>query len=99
MKASYYWRGIIRFILEEYFKLCVRIMLSRREPRFDNASDFFDFFLTLFFTLVVIAGPITGHLLIHKYAKELDQQSFKKKFGSLTEGYKTDGVFGSEATR
>ena len=95
MKANYYWRGIFRLILESYWDLCLGISLSWTEPRFDNASDIFDFLLTCFFTLVLIAVPIIGHLLIRKYADELDKEVFQKRYGSLTEGYKTTGFVGT----
>ena len=86
-------------MLESYWDLCLGICLSWTEPRFENVSDIFDFLLTCFFTLVVIAGPIIVHSLIRKYANELDKEVFQKKYGSLTEGYKTEGVLGSESTR
>jgi hypothetical protein len=47
-------------------------MLSWREPRFDTFGDVFDFLLTCFFTIIVIAVPITAHLLLRKHEKELD---------------------------
>jgi hypothetical protein len=47
----------------------------------------------------VIACPIAGHLLLRKWSNELDKQVFQRKYGSLTEGYKTTGVLGSESTR
>jgi hypothetical protein len=66
MKVRYYWRGIIRLILESYFDLCVGIMLSFKEPRFEKPSDIFDFTQTVFFAVVVFAGPISTFLLFHK---------------------------------
>lgn len=76
MKASYYWRGIIRLMLEALFDLCTGIMLSINDPRFKTGSDIFDFVLTCFFALVVIAAPLSAYLLLRKYDSELDQEEF-----------------------
>ena len=72
MRKSYYWRGILRLLYESYFDLCLGIMFSWEEPRFEKPSDIFDFALTLFFTLVVIAAPLSGYFLLRKYANQLD---------------------------
>jgi hypothetical protein len=98
MKARYYWRGSIRLIIESFFDLCVGILLSFSEPSFDNPSDIFDFTLTCLFSLIVIAAPITSLLLHYKYSKELHEDWFQKRFGSLTEGYYTTGALGKAST-
>jgi uncharacterized membrane protein HdeD (DUF308 family) len=67
IKASYYWRGIIRLLLEAFFDLCTGIMLSINDLRFDTGSDIFDFVLTCLFALVVIAAPVSTYLLLRKY--------------------------------
>jgi hypothetical protein len=94
MRTIYYWRGIIRLIIQSYWDLCLGIFFSWQEPRFNNPSDIFDFILTLFFTLVVVAGPLTFYLLLRKYAQELDNEQFQGRYGSLTHGLKTTGVNG-----
>ena len=71
MKTKYYWRGIIRFLLESYSDMSIGIMLSWRVTRFDNASDVFDSVLTFLVTLIVIGGPISSYLLLLKYKNEL----------------------------
>jgi hypothetical protein len=92
------WNEIIRLTLESYFDLCFEIMNSWTEPRFDKPSDIFDFVLTLFFSFVVIGGPIISFFLICNYSNGLDMEEFQKKYGSLTEGFYITGVLGSEAT-
>ena len=99
MKTKYYWRGIIRFLLESYSDMSIGIMLSWREPRTLTPSDAFDLGLTCVVTLIVIGGPICLYFLLRKYANELDGESFQKTYGSLTEGYSTTGVLGCQATR
>ncbi len=94
MRTTYYWRGIIRLIIQSYWDLCLGIFFSWKEPRFDNPSDIFDFILTLFFTFVVVAGPLTFYLLLRKHAQELDNEQFQGRYGSLTQGLKTKGVIG-----
>jgi hypothetical protein len=76
MRKNYYWRGIIRMILESYLDFCVGIMLSLREPHYDTPSDIFDFFLTCFFVLVVIVWPIASFFLMRKNANQLDNEEF-----------------------
>ena len=77
MKTTYYWRGIIRFLLESYSDMSIGIMLSWRVSLFENASDVFDFVFTFFVTLIVIGGPILCCLLLLRYASELDGQIFQ----------------------
>ena len=72
MRDKYYWRGIIRLVLESYSDMCVGILISWRQPRFENVSDVFDFVLTFIVTLIVIGGLILSYLLLLKYANELD---------------------------
>ena len=86
-------------LLESYSDMCVGILLSWREPRFENVSDVFDLVFTFIVTLIVIGGPILSYLLLLKYANELDGQRFQSTYGSLTEGYLTTGVFGCQRTR
>ena len=74
MKVKYYWNGIIRLILESYWDLCVGILLSFKEPRYDKLSDIFDFCLTVFFALFVIAGPIASFFTLQKNANQLDKE-------------------------
>ncbi len=47
----------------------------------------------------MVAGPLSFFLLLCKNANKLDNEQFKFKFGSLTEGLKTSGVFGSASTK
>ena len=86
-------------VLESYSDMCVGILISWRQPRFENISDVFDFVLTFIVTLIVIGGPILSYLLLLKYANELDGQRFQSTYGSLTEGYLTTGVLGCQRTR
>ena len=60
-------------VIESYFDLCLGVMFSWQQPHFDTPSDIFDFILTFFFTLVVIAAPFAGYKLLSKYAQELDK--------------------------
>ncbi len=59
-------------LLESYFEMCVGILISWRQPRFENVSDVFDLVFTFIVTLIVIGGPILSYLLLVKYANELD---------------------------
>ena len=99
MKANYYWTGIIRLIIESFFDLSTGVMLSVNDPRFDSASDIFDFVLTCLFALVVITAPLFSYLLLRKYDSQLDQAEFQESYGSLTEGYHTTGALGKSNTR
>jgi hypothetical protein len=72
MKTNFYWRGIIRLIIEAYFDLCTGIMLSINDPRFNTSSDIFDFVLNCLFALIVIAAPISTYFLFRKYDTQLD---------------------------
>ena len=73
-------------------------MLSINDPRFDTGSDIFDFVLTCFFALIVIAAPFSTYLLLRKYDTQLEREKFQTCYGSLTEGYFTTGVFGTNKT-
>ncbi len=77
MRDKYYWRGIIRMLLESYCDMSVGIMLSWREPRTLTSSDAFDLGLTCVVTLIVIGGPISQYFLLRKYANELDGKRFQ----------------------
>ena len=85
-------------IIESFFDLCVGILISFSEPSFDKPSDILDFTLTCLFSVIVIAAPIASLLLYCKYSKELHEDWFQKRFGSLTEGYHTTGALGSAST-
>jgi len=84
MQANYYWQGIIRLIIEAFFDLCTGIMLSINDARFNTGSDIFDFVLTCFFALVVIAARVFTYFLLRKYDQRLDEEEFKTTYGSLT---------------
>ena len=99
MQANYYWQGIIRLIIEAFFDLCTGIMLSINDARFNTGSDIFDFVLTCFFALVVIAAPVFTFFLLRKYDQRLDEEEFKTTYGSLTEGLYTTGHLGTSNTR
>jgi hypothetical protein len=47
----------------------------------------------------VVAGPLTFFLLLSKNADKLNNEQFKFKFGSLTEGLKTSGLLGSASAK
>lgn len=97
-RKKLHWNGIIRLFLESYLDLCLGIMHSWTEPHFDTPSDIFDFVLTLVSSVFVIGGPIFSYLLVRKNRNGLDKEEFQKKYGSLTGGFFTTGILGSEAT-
>jgi hypothetical protein len=98
IKDTFFWRGIIRMGLESYLDMCIGIYCSFKMLSFETGSDIFDIVLTCLCTLIVVGLPIAIILVLRKHSK-LDDPSFQEKFGSLTEGYKTEGDFGTDAAK
>ena len=98
IKDTFFWRGIIRMGLESYLDMCIGIYCSFEMVSYSTGSDIFDIVLTCLCTLIVFVLPIAVIIVLRKHSK-LDDPSFQKKFGSLTDGYKTSGDFGTDAAK
>ena len=88
---TYFLRGIIRIGLESYLDMCIGIYFSFKQLSYVTGSDMFDIAFTCICTLIVVGLPIAVIVILRKHS-DLDDPSFQKQFGSLTEGYKTSGV-------
>jgi len=66
MKPNLIWKSVFTFLIESYFDFAVGIMLSLEQPKFETASDYYDFSLACFFSVVMVGLPIFSYIILKK---------------------------------
>jgi hypothetical protein len=62
-------------------------MLRLEQPKFETASDYYDFLLACVFSVVMVGLPIFSYIILKKKQANLDDEKFKQKFGSFYDGF------------
>jgi hypothetical protein len=66
MKQNLICKSFFTFLIESYFDFAVGIMLSFEQPKFETASDYYDFALACIFSVVMVGLPIFSYIILKK---------------------------------
>ena len=92
MKNWLFWGAALRFVFESYLELslCIFIGLINMKWSYDDFSTGYNNVLNLAFMAVVFVMPLFTSIFYGRNIDKMDDEEFKKKFGTLYEGLNLD---------